>query len=108
MMNTNKVISQFSSELDELQHLLEKQLELAQQGDIGRIEVLSKNTGLLVEKISREGIFELAEFKNRREQLQKLYHSLCLALMAQRAETGERLNQVHKGKKAVKTYRKSI
>jgi hypothetical protein len=107
-MDTNKEISRFSSELDELQHLLEKQLELAQQGGIGKVEVLSKHTGSLVEKISQTGIFELAEFKNRREQLQKLYHSLCLALMAQRAETAERLSLVHKGKKAVKTYRKSI
>ena len=107
-MDADKEISRFSSELDRLQTLLERQIEMAQQGNISKVEVLSKQASYLVEKISQAGILELAEFKNRREQLQKLYNSLCLAVMAQRAETGEKLKRVRKGKKTVTAYRNNI
>jgi len=94
--------------LDELQSLLGRQIKLARQSNIGDVEVLSKQAGSLVEKITQTGIFESAEFENRREQLGKLYKDLCLALTAQRAETGEKLSRVRKGKKTIETYRNSI
>ena len=96
--------------LDGLQSLLEKQIELARQGNPagGRIEVLSKQAGSLVEKIARGGILELAEFKNRREQLQKLYKDLCLAITAQKDDTAEKLSRVRKGRKTIQTYRNNI
>ena len=94
--------------LDELESLLEKQIELARQGSISNVEVLSKQAGSLVEGIVRSGILGLTEFKSRRERLQKLYKELCLALTAHRVETGEKLSRVRKGKKTVETYRKSI
>jgi len=94
--------------LDDLQSLLEKQIELAKQGNISDVEVLSKQTSSLVEKIAQAGIIELAEFKNRREQLQKLYKDLCLAVTAQRADVTEKLSRVRKGKKTIETYRNNI
>ncbi|MHC4570807.1 MAG: hypothetical protein ACYS0C_01850 [Planctomycetota bacterium] len=94
--------------LDELQSLLEKQIELARQGNISEVEVLNKQAGSVVERIVQTGILGLADFENRREQLQKLYKDLCLALTAHRAETGEKLSRVRKGKRTVETYRKSI
>jgi hypothetical protein len=94
--------------LDELQSLLEKQIELAQHGNISDVEVLSKQVSSLVERIVQAGILGLAEFENRREQLQKLYKDLCLAVTAQRAETAERLGRVRKGKKTIAAYRGNI
>jgi len=94
--------------LNDLQILLEKQIGLARQGDISSVEVLSKQASSLVGKIAQTGVLELAEFKNRREQLQKLYDSLCLALAAQKTETAEKLSRVRKGKKTIETYRSNI
>lgn len=94
--------------LDDLQGLLEKQTELAQQGNISEVEVLSKQAGSLVEKITKTGIIESAEFEGRREQLQKLYDGLCLAFAAQKASVAEELNRVHKARKTIGTYRSNI
>jgi hypothetical protein len=107
-MSTDKETFRFSSGLDDLQSLLEKQIELAQQGNISDVEVLSKQAGPVVEKIAQAGILELAEFKNQREQLQKLYKDLCLVITAQKADTGEKLGRVRKGKKTVEVYRNNI
>jgi uncharacterized protein YicC (UPF0701 family) len=94
--------------LDDLRSLLEKQIKLAQQGNISEVEVLSRQAGSLVEKIEQTRILESAEFENRRERLQKLYDSLCLAVTAQRADIAEELSRVRKGKKTVRTYRSNV
>ena len=94
--------------LDDLQSLLEKQMELAQQGNISGVEVLSKQANSLVGKIARSRFPESSEFKSRHEQLRKLYQDLCLALTAQQAETTEELSRVRKGKKTIETYRNNI
>ena len=94
--------------LDDLQSLLEKQMELAQQGNISGVEVLSKQANSLVRKIAQTRILELREFKNRREQLQKLYDSLLLAITAQRAEVAGEISRVRKGKKTIEAYHSNI
>ncbi len=94
--------------LDELQNLLEKQIDLARQGNINEIEVLSKQVSSLVGEIARSGVLESSEFKSQREKLRKLYQDLCLALTAQQAETTEELSRVRKGKKTIATYRGNI
>ena len=107
-MSTDKQISRFSSALDDLQSLLEKQIELAQQGNVSEVEVLNEQAGSLVEKTIQMGILESPEFKSRREQLQKLYSRLCLAVTAQRADVAEKLSRVRKGKKTIETYHSNI
>jgi len=97
--------------LDELQTLLEKQVEMARQGNIKDVDVLSKQAGSLVEKIAQTGILDPADpafDEVRREQLQKLYEDLCLAITAQKAGVGEELSRVRKGKKTIQTYRRHI
>ena len=97
--------------LDELQVLLEKQIDFARQGNIREIEVLSKQADSLVGKISQTDILDPANpafNKVRREQLRKLYEKLCLAITAQKADASEKLSQVRKGKKTIKTYRSHI
>jgi len=94
--------------LDELGNLLEKQIELAHQGSISGVERLSKEAGPLIGKIAQTGILKLLEFKSRRNHLQKLYQELCLAITAQKAAIDEKLSQVRKGRKTIKTYRRNI
>jgi hypothetical protein len=96
--------------LDELQGLLEKQIELARQGDSAgeQIERLGRQVDCLVEKISHGRVLERLEFEGRRKQLQKSYENLCLALTAQKADVSERLNCVRKGRKTIETYRSNI
>ena len=96
--------------LDELQSLLERQIELARQGNPAgeQIEILSWQAGSLVEEISRTGILELAEFENRRERLRDLYRKLSIILMTERSKTSEQLNKTHKFKKMFAMYRNSV
>jgi hypothetical protein len=96
--------------LDELQGLLEKQLKLAHQGNSAseRTEVLGRQAGCLVEKITQAGILERPEFDSQKKRLKKSYEDLRLAISAQKAETSEKLIQVRRGKKIVETYRNNI
>lgn len=94
--------------LDSLQILLEKQIELAKEGNISGVEVLSKQADSLTGKIAQTGILELPEFQNRREQLRRLYDTLSLAITARKAETCENLSRVRKGRKTIGTYRSNI
>ena len=97
--------------LDELRTLLEKQVQKARQGNIKDVELLSKEVGSLIEKILQTGILDPADpafNKVRREQLQKLYEDMCLAVAAQRAVVCEELSRVRKGKKTIVTYRSNI
>ncbi len=105
-MSTNKHISM----LDELQALLEKQLELAHQGNSAgeQIEVLGRHADCLVKKIAKEKILERPEFENQKKKLKKLYEDLQLAISAQKAETSQKLSHIRSGKKIVETYRSNI
>jgi len=94
--------------LQDLQILLEKQIESANRGNIKDVEAMASQASSLVKTITERGIFEKPEFQNRRQQLQKLYEDLCLAITAQKAETGEKLSQVRKGRKMLGAYRSNF
>jgi len=97
--------------LDELQVLLEKQIELARQGSIRDVGILSERGAWLVGKIVQTGILDAtnpALDVGRREQLRKLYEDLCLAIAAQKADVSEKLSRVRKGKKTIHAYRSHI
>ena len=99
-----KVIPDEHIHLDELRHLLEKQIGFARQGNVNAIEALSKQSNSLVGKIAQSGILELPESKMQRELLRKLYQDLYLALTAQQAENTKELSRIRKGKKTIATY----
>jgi len=82
--------------------------DAAQQANIGDVELLSEQATCLVEKIAQTGVLESAEFENRRERLQKLYHKLNLVITARRDQTGETLSRVRRGKKTVEAYGNNI
>ena len=107
-MDKNTQSRQFSSKLNDLKEVLQKQVKLAQQGNISEVEILSEQAGCLVQEIIQAGMLKRPEFKNRLEQLRKLYEDLSLAITAQKADVFEKLSQVRKGKKTIKTYHKSI
>jgi hypothetical protein len=96
--------------LDELQSLLEKQLELAHQGNSAseQGEALGRQADQLVEKIAQTEILKRAEFKDRQECLKKLYNELCLAVTTQKTETAEQLSQLRRGRKTIEAYRSNI
>ena len=109
--NSEKIGDNRKYLLDELQTLLEKQVEMARQGNIRDVEVLCKQAGSLSEKIAQTQILDPAEpifNRKRREQLQKLYEDLCLAITDQKAEVSKELNRVRKGKKTIQTYHNHI
>ncbi len=105
-MSTNKHISM----LDELQSLLEKQLELAHQGNSAgkQIEVLGRQADCLVKEITQAGILERPEFESQKKKLKKSYEDLRLAITAQKADTTEKLCHVRRGRNIVETYRSNI
>jgi hypothetical protein len=107
-MSTDKEMPEFSSKLDELQSLLERQIELARQGSISEVEALSKQADSLTGKLARSGILESDEFRNRREQLQRLYEDLHMAITVQQAGASAELRRVRKGRRAVEAYRNNI
>ena len=105
-MSTDKEIKL----LDDLQSLLEKQIELAQQGNAAgsQLETLNEQTDSLIGQIVQTGTLESTEFKKRQKQLQELYKELCLALAAAKADTAEKITQLRKGRKTIGTYRNNI
>lgn len=96
--------------LDELQSLLEKQLELAHQGNSAgkQIEVLGRQADCLVKEITQAGILERPEFESQKKKLKKSYEDLRLAITAQKADTTEKLCHVRRGRNIVETYRSNI
>ncbi|MHC4721680.1 MAG: hypothetical protein ACYS6I_03115 [Planctomycetota bacterium] len=107
-MSNDKQISEFSSKLDELQSLLERQIELARQGSIIEVEALSEQATSLAGRLAQSGILESGKFRNRRERLQKLYEDLRLAITVQKVDAFAELRRVRKGRKAVEAYRNNI
>jgi hypothetical protein len=107
-MSNDEQTSKFSSKIDELQSLLERQIELARQGSISEVEALSEQADSLAGKLVQSGIMESVEFRNRRERLQKLYEDLRLAVTVQKADAFAELRRVRKGRKAVEAYRNNI
>jgi hypothetical protein len=107
-MSNDKQMSEFSSKLDELQGLLERQIELARQGSISEVEALSRQAESLAVRLAQSGILQSVEFRNRRERLEKLYEDLRLAITIQKADAFAELRRVRKGRKAVEAYRNNI
>jgi hypothetical protein len=94
--------------LEDLQLLLEKQVKLAHKGDMISVESLSVQADSIIATILQRGIPDNKDFKSRLDTLQKLYRRLSVTISAQKAEMGERLSRVRKGKKTVAAYRGNI
>ena len=96
--------------LNNLQDLLERLLQLAHQSDSAnkQFSTLTDQAGSLVNKITQVGILDVPEYRSRREQVRKQYEDLCLIVAAQKANTSREINQIQRGRKILKTYRRNI
>ncbi len=94
--------------LDDLQNLLQKQIELARQGNVATVEQLSEQGGVLVKKITALGLLEMPCFRRERIRLEKLYHNLNLLLTSGKDEISGRLKQIRKAKMTVKSYHENL
>ncbi len=96
--------------LDHLENLLKKQLELAHQGDSAseQFNVLATKAGSLVGKMRLFGVVDSGELQYRREKLRKLYENLCLVVAAERADVGDELSRIRRGRKVIGTYRGTV
>ena len=89
--------------VDRLHGLLARQLELIRQGDVVAAEALCEQTDPLVRVIADSDTLGGADGEDRRRLLE-LYRELCLMLTAQREETSNALQAVHRGRRMLRTY----
>ncbi|OHB79354.1 MAG: hypothetical protein A2Z25_15825 [Planctomycetes bacterium RBG_16_55_9] len=96
--------------IGQLQNLLEKQLQLARQGDATseRFGALMGKAGSLLEEMARTGIADLADVQRHREELRRRYESVCLIVAAQKAHVSRELRQIRRGRNILGTYRRNI
>jgi hypothetical protein len=103
--NSENNLNQQRQILSDLQHLLEKQIDLAHQGDITGVEYMAEQANSLVEEVTQMHILGCAQFQNQRTRLQELYESLTLAIAAHKKVVAENLSHLRKGRKTIKAYR---
>ena len=107
-MNTSDLKSPLSSQLEELEGLLAKQIRLAQQGNLHghEIEALTRQADALVAQIIANWPEDSNEFENCKRRLRELYDVLGLALAIEKAHISKQLSRIRRGKKIVRTYQK--
>lgn len=98
------------AQLNMLTKILEEQINVLQKSDIDgrRIEVLSEQAQRLVNKISEKGLLELEDMRPYREQIERLYNNINLAIIARKDETQKQIKQIRKGKKIIETYSSNL
>ena len=94
--------------LDELQTLLRKQIEAVKEGNLTNVELLSQRADSLVDRIAGSDTNGRSELRARKEQLQKLYDNLCLAITAQKGSGAEKLSRIRRGRKTIEKYQSNI
>jgi len=92
-------------ELDNLQSLLERQIEMARRGNFGQVELLAEQADSIVEKIVKTKVFEQPGLNSRHEHLIKSYKKLELMLAAGKDAVGKQLQQIGNVRKTFKVYR---
>ncbi len=97
--------SQFTSKLDELEALLEKQKELIRKGDFRNIETSAQQAGSIVEEMVQAGALAAPEVQARGEGLLKLYGELVLMVGAEKENVAQQLEHIRKGEKTLQAYR---
>jgi hypothetical protein len=111
MKNTDTPISnemQLKSAVDELEELLREQLGLARKGNINEMEILADKTHKLIKQISESKFIAGRQFKERRNNLERLYSQICLALSVQMDDVSQALDKIYRGKKTITLYRDNI
>ena len=74
------------------------------QGDLNAAARLCDETGRRVQAVVTARAHEAPGTAPRRQQIERLYGDLCLALTAQRAETSAALNALRRGMRVLNAY----
>ena len=91
--------------LDKLEDLLNRQIEQARKGDFRASEMLSEQSGEIVDKLSTAGVPPSTEFKDKFERLAKLYRQAILIVAAQKDHLEKRLHQAGRTRRTLRAYR---
>jgi len=114
-----KDVPRLSSQMEELEGLLRRQIELVRKSDYRGVEALARRANSIIEEITiakeaprRDSsclggpeAFEQDKFNTDRERVAKLYRELTLMIAAHKGKLGKQLRRVRSGRKTVKAYR---
>ncbi|MBL7188336.1 MAG: hypothetical protein ISS70_18580 [Phycisphaerae bacterium] len=91
--------------LDKLEDLLNRQIAQARKGDFLASEILSEQSGKIVDKLGRTSVPESIEFKEQFERLAKLYRQTILMVAVEKDRLEKQLKQVGRARKTLRAYR---
>ena len=91
--------------LDKLEDLLNRQIAQARKGGFLASEILSEQSGKIVDKLGRTSVPESIEFKEQFERLAKLYRQAILTVAVEKDRLERQLQQVGRGRKTLRAYR---
>ena len=108
MMNTDGVEivpDKHQGLLNRLEDLLNEQIAKARKGDFLASEILSEQSGKIVDKLGRTSVPESTEFKEQFERLAKLYRQTELIVAVEKDRLEGQLQQVGRARKTLRAYR---
>ena len=91
--------------LDKLEDLLNKQIAQARKGDFLASEILSEQSGRIVDKLGRAGVPQSIEFEEQFERLAELYRQATLIVAAEKDRLEKRLHQTGRTRRTLRAYR---
>jgi hypothetical protein len=91
--------------LDKLEDLLNRQISQARKGDFRASEILSEQSGRIVDKLIRAGVPPSIESKEKFERLAKLYRQAILIVAAEKELLEGRLQQAGRTRRTLRAYR---
>lgn len=90
--------------LDDLQTLLKKQIEMAKKGNYRNLENLAQETGNIIEQIVKTKNLHQPDFKNKFDDIAKLYNKLQLMLAGEKSNLSTRLKKITNVRKTLTAY----
>lgn len=96
------------SGLEDLVDLLLRQINLARQGRLEQVEVLAVKGGEIVQQINDSGASQLQQTGQLRKKVSELYRELFLILSDRQSRTAEEIEEVRRGRRMIRAYRRGI
>lgn len=94
--------------VDLLQSLLERQMELAQQGKLTAVHALAEQAGEIVERLGGDEVPGSAGLETGKAAVEDSYRRLSLMLAAERDDVHEELNRLRRARRFIRTYRERM
>ncbi len=103
-MSVTYTNSCFAEQVNNLERLLARQVQLVRKNKIRNIETLVEEAGRALEEITASDAINKLEFAGKHRRLDELYRHLLLAIEERNAETQEKMNEIRRGKNALRRY----